>query len=254
MVMDEINKRRFLLIAKTQEYQSNLAEAVLAIQEAIEKCKNPAVNFSFGKDSLVCMDIARQIKPDILIINIDRGFGGDVPDAMDTYKSYFSKNNINFKRVKTPQSIFEIYTEAGSLHKINKERVKRNLILGIKKAIMEYRIDCSIIGLRAQESIGRNKLKSRGNFYYTKSDGVFHCCPVLNWSSDQIWAYIVSNDLPYLKWYDLEAEFDGYGNSRYSNWAGLYMYETGRIVRLKKTYPELYNIFASEFPEVREFG
>ena len=73
MAMDDINKRRFLLHAKTQEYQNDLAEAVLAIQQAVETCNTPAVSFSFGKDSLVCMDIARRINQNILVINIDRG-------------------------------------------------------------------------------------------------------------------------------------------------------------------------------------
>jgi len=254
MAMNEINKRRFLLHAKTQEYQNNLVEAVLSIQQAVEKCKNPTVSFSFGKDSLVCMDMARRIKPDILVINIDRGYGGDVPDALSTYSEYFFKNKINFRQVRTPQSIFEIYHEMGDLHKINKDRVKQNLIAGVKKAIVEYNIDCSIIGLRSQESTGRSKLKNKGNFYYTKSDGVFHCCPVLNWTWEQIWAYIISNDLPYLEWYDLEAKADGYEYSRYSNWAGLFMFETGRIIKLKKNYPDLFNKFASEFPEVREYS
>ena len=254
MAMDDINKRRFLLHAKTQEYQNDLAEAVLAIQQAVETCNTPAVSFSFGKDSLVCMDIARRINQNILVINIDRGYGGDVPDALSTYNDYFTRYNINFKQVKTPMSIFEIYHKAGDLHKINKDRVKRNLMAGIKKAQLEYDIDCSIIGLRTQESNGRAKLKSKGCFYYTKSDGIFHCCPVLNWTYEHIWAYILSNNLPYLKWYDIESHFDGYENSRYSNWAGLFMYETGRIVRLKKSYPELYNNFAAEFPEVRDFG
>ncbi len=251
--MDQINQRKYNLISRTQEYQNNLAEAISAVQQAIKTCKNPAVSFSFGKDSLVCMDITRRIKPDILVINVDRGFGGDVPEAVDTFKEYLDKNNVNLKRVKTPKTLFELYHQMGNLRNYKKSIVTNNLLAGIKKAVSENGIDCSIIGLRADESIGRRHLKSKGFFYFVESEQIFHCCPILNWTSGQVWAYIISNNLPYLKWYDYEACFDGYENIRYSNWAGLFMYETGRVIRLKKAYPELYNKFASEFPEVHEF-
>lgn len=249
--MKEIDKERFRLVAEFPHYQRMIDEAISAITQVIEKCQMPAVSFSFGKDSLVCVDIARKIKPDILIINVDRGDGGDVPEAIPTFFQYLE--TANFHRVNTPKTIFQIYEEGKGIENVNRKMLKNNLLLGIKKAKEMFGIDCQITGLRTEESKGRLYLNKYGNFHYSETNNVYLCKPVLHWSGDEIWAYIVSNDLPYLEWYDLEAKYVGYERARYSNWAGVFQIERGRIAYLRMTRPDLYEIYKQLYPEVKSY-
>lgn len=247
--MEEYERERFRLVAKSARYRRRLAEAEGAIRQAVRESKVPAVAFSFGKDSLVCLDIARRIKPDILVINYDRGDGGDLEEAVELYGRYAQENGINYRRVKTPKEILEIYREAGSIERLNRNDLLKNLMAGVRRARKLFGLDCEITGLRSEESWGRGYLNRYGVFHYSATDKIFKCKPVVHWKGDEIWAYIVSNDLPYLPWYDLEAAFEGYERSRYSNWAGVFQVERGRFARLRKNYPEEFKRLAAMFPE-----
>jgi 3'-phosphoadenosine 5'-phosphosulfate sulfotransferase (PAPS reductase)/FAD synthetase len=256
--MDEQTKKKYLIIAKSHEHRERINEANQAIMQAIQTCKMPAVSFSFGKDSLVCVDLARKIAPDILILNIDRGEGGDIQEAIDIYSKFAYAHNLNFHRVKTPRSIMQIYREAGGINVVEKKEITVNLMRGFVIANKRFKIDCAIMGLRAEESNGRKQLLKYGTFHEVKQkyrdDKIkYKCKPVLNWRGEDIWAYIISNNLPYLSFYDRAAKFSGYENARYSNWAGSAYKERGRFSILKYTMPELFNRFAVEFPEIREW-
>jgi 3'-phosphoadenosine 5'-phosphosulfate sulfotransferase (PAPS reductase)/FAD synthetase len=251
--MKELKREEFKLIAKNKSYKRKLNQAISALQKAINTCDNPAVSFSFGKDSVVCVDIARRIKSDILIINIDRGEGGDLQEAVDLYDKYAKKYNLNYHRVKTPKEILEIYRDADSLYDLRKKDLKNNLIKGIKKARNKFDIECEIMGLRAEESKNRNYLRIYGTLHYSKNEKIYKCKPVLHWTGREIWAYIVDNDVPYISWYDKMAELTSYEKARYSNWAGLFMARKGRFWKLKQNYPDEFNMLSKIFPEVRNY-
>jgi len=190
--MEQWQKDQYFMTALLPRFKRRLEEAQNALKQAIKTCRNPAVSFSFGKDSLVCVDIARQIKPDILIINIDRGQGGDLEEAVEMYDNYAQKYKLNYHRVKTPKEIFEIYREAGGLSNIKREILKNNLMAGIKKAINEFDIDCLIFGLRGEESLGRKYSGKYGLFYFSKTEEIWKCRPVFGWKGEDVWAYIIS--------------------------------------------------------------
>lgn len=252
--MDNKERRKYQLVSQTEDFKKRVKEAQKSIRKAIDTCQSLAVSFSFGKDSLVCLDIARKIKSDILIINIDRGEGGDLPSAVEMYRKFAENQNLNYHRVKTPKSVFQIYEEAGSIFDVEKDDMKQNLLSGIRKAIDIFNIDCSIVGLRAEESSGRKYLRKYGTFHYSETEQIYKCKPILNWTGRQIWAYIMSENLPYLDWYDKMAKFEGgYERARYANWAGLFMKEEGRLSKLAITYPEYFRELAKEFPEIRRF-
>jgi phosphoadenosine phosphosulfate reductase len=251
--MDKDTREKYLLIAKMNSYKRKLLEANRAIETAIKTCKNPAVYWSYGKDSTVVVHMASRIKPDILVINIDRGKGGDLQEAVQYGEEFAQKYNLNYHRVKTPKEIFEIYKEAGSIYNLEIKTITNNLLKGIKTAREQFDINCEINGLRAQESYGRSFLRKYGTFHYSENEKIYKCKPVLYWAHGYIWAYIVSNDLPYMRWYDLESQFTGYEFARYSNWAGIACNERGRFLRLKVNYPDEFQLLAEVLPEIRHF-
>jgi 3'-phosphoadenosine 5'-phosphosulfate sulfotransferase (PAPS reductase)/FAD synthetase len=110
-----------------------------------------------------------------------------------------------------------------------------------------------VLGLRTEESHGRSFLIKFGTFHFSKIEELYLCKPVLNWTGRHIWAYIISMNAPYLRWYDYMAAIQGYERARYANWAGGFTKQAGRFVALAKYYPEEFNRFAKEFPEIREY-
>ena len=114
----------------------------------------------------------------------------------------------------------------------------------------QLKFDCEITGLRADENNERQYLRKYGTLHYSTAEAIWKCKPVLHWSGDDIWTYIISRELPYLRWYDLESRFVGYNEARYSNWAGLIGRTYGRITRLKYNYPREYAELARAFPEI----
>ena len=248
--IDNETCEKYLLAARLPVFNRRVERALQVVKQAVETCKNPAVSFSFGKDSLVCVDIATQIKPDILIVNIDRGKGGDLEEAVEMYDKYAKQQGWNYHRVKTPREVFEIYKEAGGVTKLKRGVVNKNLLAGAGRAIKQFNIDCQVLGIRTEESKGRRYSAKHGALFVPKASTVYKCRPILHWTGADVWAYIVSRNLPYLRWYDLEAPFVGYERARYANWAGIYMAEQGRFVRLKYNYPEEYALLAKTFPEI----
>lgn len=71
-----------------------------------------------------------------------------------------------------------------------------------------YDLKGGIIGVRREESKTRkNKYSSHfldGNYY-----------PLLNWTWEDIWGYICTNNLPYTSTYDYYSETRGWDKSRF---------------------------------------
>lgn len=72
--------------------------------------------------------------------------------------------------------------------------------------------DLAFVALRAEESVKR-RLRIRAG----RSLGpITECWPLASWSWRDVWAYIVTNDLPYLSLYDARAGLVGYDRARFT--------------------------------------
>lgn len=111
------------------------------------------------------------------------------------------------------------------------------------------------LGLRQEES-SKRKLHLRGNgpLFLAKSDGFWHCNPIWNWTWRDVWAYIVSESVDYNKAYDkLEAMGVPPERQRIGPFAVERVLGYGQLSLLKRGWPELYQRFAEEYPEARNY-
>ena len=69
------------------------------------------------------------------------------------------------------------------------------------------------IGLREEESLKRRRKINSKPF---RCDRIIECYPLHRLSWKDVWAYIISNDLPYLKIYDVYAKLLGYDKVRFA--------------------------------------
>jgi 3'-phosphoadenosine 5'-phosphosulfate sulfotransferase (PAPS reductase)/FAD synthetase len=115
----------------------------------------------------------------------------------------------------------------------------------------EHGIANMFLGLCKDESRARRiHLSMRGQIYKTKLTDGWTCCPLANWTADDIWAYIVSRDLPYLAVYDIP-----FFDRRTIRNELTVMYTPaivahGLLLQYRLAYPKLYARLKKEFPEI----
>lgn len=104
------------------------------------------------------------------------------------------------------------------------------------------------IGLRAEESRARRMTIRQHGTVYQKVDGIWRICPLANWRTIDIGAYVIEHDLPMLSTYHAEG-FEGRTASRVprANVRGL------ALTALRTRDPNGFEALAVRFPEVREW-
>lgn len=108
----------------------------------------------------------------------------------------------------------------------------------------------AFIGLRRAES-GRRAtlLRVRGSLFYARGNRVWECCPLADWTTRDVWAYILSRALAYNPVYDRLAAL-GIPPDRQR--VGPLVIDKG-IAVIKRGWPELFNRLAARYPQVRQW-
>jgi len=165
-----------------------IEQAKKIIAEAIEKYGNKvAIACSFGKDSMVVVHLALQIKPDVQIFTVMTPFKPketfEYKDQMIEYyhlniKEYMSKEKVD------PQLPYTNPDECCRILKVEPTR----------EAVKE--LDAWICGLRNTEG------RTRKNYQIIEEkNGLIKINPILNWTELDIWRYIAINKIPVHPYY-----------------------------------------------------
>lgn len=248
----ESEKKKYSLLAKRLDRK--ITSSLSILNNFQNQVKNPYISVSFGKDSIVCLHLTLQCNPNIKVVWVNRGEGGDIEDIQRVIKWYKDNYNINLIELKTGYSILDLYRKSSI------EYMEHNLSITkmLKKSFNDFNLvdktDGIIWGIRAEESFKRTWLvKSKGVINKEKS-GITKCTPLAYWKSEDIWAYIYHNKLAYLDWYDICSKND-YDREklRYSNWAGIFAMERGRFLEIKRFYPKLWQKLQLICPEIRTY-
>jgi phosphoadenosine phosphosulfate reductase len=194
--MKEKHRQYYKMLGHTLDYRINESKAI--IRQFLDKVKNPYVAFSGGKDSTVMLHMVSQIDNNIDVFTERNDM--DFPDKMKLCDKIIDICNIN--------NYYEGHTE------------RINLLDGsgwfkvIKEFVISGNYDGCFLGLRAEESKGRRiTIAKKGVIYnyaksnYAKSRGlesVMTCLPMARWKAQEVFAYIIKNNLPYHKIYDCD--------------------------------------------------
>lgn len=247
-MMPDSLRLRFSLYSRLKQHKRRVKLAKNRVSDWLTKVENPYIAFSTGKDSTCVLFLVREQAPETPAVYFDADCS--YPESFDMLNQM--SNKVVFKTDEPLLDTFERFGGFDVGPELERETMKTTVWGPIERLISEYKFDGVAYGLRSEENPSvRGKLAQyRGSVFQYKRDGLWACQPIHDWEYNDVWAYIVSNELEYCGVYDnlWDAPEE---DQRLSYWAGETKRRWGRWAWLKRNYPELFNRFAECFPEVR---
>jgi len=233
--------------------------------------------FSAGKDSLVVLDIARQVDPGVPVAFFDSGL--EFPETYAYLDKLAQQWRLNLDVIPARLSTLQVLAEHGGWDHRARPAAAEDLhqVLIVEPAAAAHRRwgPGELWGVRAQESRGRaaayaNALRTaicdcvpacamrdrrrRHGGRITRVDGTVAFGPVWDWKTSEIWGHISRRGLPvnpvYAKLRALGAPEDFL---RVSTMVEAGRLEEGRITWLRRGWPGLFEELAHILPRLREY-
>lgn len=246
------------LYARLSIFQHRVSVAEERIREAIKKAGQPAgASISGGKDSTVLYDMVKRLVPGAHFAFFDSG--GELPQT-----EAWIDRHPGIIRISTQHNFFDMLRWGGywgyrgpELRDLKLEFDFDEILVRepARKLVEICNLQLVFIGLREAESRGRRlNYKVRGWLYYVETAHVWHCTPLIDWTDNDVWAYIASRQLDYNEAYDAMAQAGiPRQDWRVSIVLGTVSATRGRMARLKLIAPDLWNRLAAEFPKIRSY-
>lgn len=254
-------KETYLIAAKMPTFNKKVKKAKETIKEALSVSTNQSLSFSGGKDSVVLLDLAVKSGFKGNLVFFKYGICTDVEtpaENIELLKYYSSNHNLKYEIIECLGETdcweqcgrFTLFPQCEEEKKIF---YKTNYDFVKKSAHFENEndIDLSIIGMRKDESKRRKiVLNQKGAIYKTKNRKSTTCCPLLNFTNDDIWAYIYSNDLKYLSIYDYPYIDRRVNRNEITMLYNDAIIRHGMIYHYKQMYPEYFLYLTKRWGEL----
>lgn len=226
-------------LGKLGEPSYRVAQSRLIIGRALEKPEvRWAVSFSGGKDSLVMLELVLEQRPDIPIWWFD--WGWDYPET-------HAFVDATERRLGRP--VQRMRFEPGELLYGEDSHDRSN---HLAHRVFREVVDGSFIGLRKAESKTRKYvLDWRGTLYRVQERQQWRCCPMADWTVEDIWRFIGARKLTYCEAYDALHDYCMIppGELRIGPLVATAAWQFGSLEVAKRAWPELYNGFSERRQE-----
>ena len=216
--MNELERRRFELHAKTGGYADRISRAKTWIHDAFDRFENPCLNYSGGKDSLVLLHLTAIAcgYGDVEIYHFDNGLLR-VPGSDDfVHESVERIGGRLFVRTSASANSEEMVVEEGHGY---------NGFWGHYWRLAHERgWDARLLGIRAGESRNRrdrfDTADDRAPINYHEDHTAV--APIHELTTRDVWAYIVEHDIQYHEIYDKQGDLYGDMEARGNRLVTLY--------------------------------
>ena len=260
--MTPIKIAGYLAHAETSAYRSRVARTM----ELIAKHPDYGVSCSWGKDSLCVLHMAHEVNGHVIARHGRYSENEELPDIPLVRDSFLSRfPMVQYQEVPV-YGDWEIYEKAGRFFLEPESPLEKKLLSdwhrdlreSLDDAILSAGAKGKMLGLAAHESHGRRmNVLTRGDHYQAKNDAIPKLLPLANWSPKDVWAYMLSNDLPRLRIYDVakdperarsEFAFAVIGAS-----AANAIMRHGAWKEWATAYPDLWRKWITKWPEMSMF-
>lgn len=248
------------LHAQQPLHRRHVTQAREVVEAALRGGRRAFVSVSGGKDSVALLGLVRSVDPDVDAWHFDSG--AETPDTLEVLKVLQERYNV---RVIRPQlSIHDMVQLVGGLGYNGPKKLegewhwapddwKRILIQEPAQRLCdEHGYDTIFVGLRGDESRGRQMRMSRFGEMHQGKDGILYVNPLAWWSGLDSLAYAVIHDLPISTLY-LRPEHIPPQDRRTASALGMIDTQNGRLAMLRERYPALWHELITLYPEMRDF-
>jgi phosphoadenosine phosphosulfate reductase len=157
------------------------------IKECLNRYEKVAVACSFGKDSMVVVHLALQIKPDIPIFTVMTPYK---PKETFEYKDKMIKLwNMNITEYRAKKKVPD-----GLWNTLPDECCRILKVEPTKEAVKD--LDAWITGLRSTEGRTRTEYQE-----WELKGGLMKVNPILYWTEADTWRYMAVHQIPTHPWY-----------------------------------------------------
>lgn len=190
--------------AQSPLFRAKVAGALAVIGKALKKHKQPYVAFSGGKDSLVVLWLVEQLLPTVAVHWSDDEL--EFPETVRYMEAILDSDPTGRFTVTLGGSIHAGWFRPWQDEPFWREPLPGTLAI-YSDDVDEYwasnGYDLTFLGLRANENVRRQRwLLDAGPIYKSKTGTGARCCPIWDWSEDDVWAAIAAYHLPYNPAYD----------------------------------------------------
>jgi len=231
---------RFLARSRISLYKKRVEKTIAVINDAVEKKLSWYVACSGGKDSVVLAHMVNNIMPGIKIWSEKDEF--DFPGERDYMTDLARRYSWDIDIVSPKVSMEEKARRLGVCEDLHSHGTEFSDEFFYALIAQQERLYGGVfLGLRCDESQRRRRNFMKRGYIYKRKNGKHTCIPLAAWSADDVFAYLVSNEIPILEVYFKTLHFDGDPCKIRKSW---YLPSaraaSGQCAWLKYYYPDLY--------------
>lgn len=220
--------RAWRVHSTTQQFQRRVDRAKQVAELGARKGRMYC-SLSGGKDSVAMTGILDEAGLSATVPSVHAHTKLDYPDTLDVVHQVADRLNLELEVVEPtdlgphvqriakkyggtpPQPSVEGYDEWDLLRALPAHVDVLEALGDIGRAIAagnmciswmyEAGFDGAFVGIRADESYGRSQYARRWGYSHDYKDGTTNVTPLLAWSGQDVYAYLVSRELPIHPWY-----------------------------------------------------
>lgn len=226
------------------EYSQNL------IKEALKEHQYPIIACSFGKDSVAVLHLVRSITDKFKVL-----WNNTLVEYPETYqfaRSIIKDWDLDCIEAKPKKTFWDIVEEYGFPVNARNAKGEKQVAAAkccnelkkkpTRKALRETECDLYFTGLTRHESRLREfSARKYGDYFYSTKWKHWKCHPILNWTTDDVWEYHKTFNMPHNPLYDMdEVSIDG--GIRTGCWPCPQAIKYGKLEHLRNYYPKLFDL------------
>lgn len=194
-----IDRPEWRLYARLPVYRRRVQRSLERVQNWLAHCQRPYIALSGGKDSTVCLALARQIQPDVQPAYFDDEW--EYPETAQYLANIPGLLRLANTAYHAPGFTAWDYPEPPP--HLTPGAAWTGKIPG-PIWLTQQGYDGAAIGLRMDENQRRKiHIRSRGRLFERADTGVWQCYPVAEWTIQDIWTYLAETGTTYNAAYDV---------------------------------------------------
>jgi 3'-phosphoadenosine 5'-phosphosulfate sulfotransferase (PAPS reductase)/FAD synthetase len=218
----------------------------------------PYVSMSWGKDSMVLLWLVRRLGLTLPVIWFDGGLYDEHPDTAAFAQAVCEHWGITMHIARPEIPLVEQWRRFGvPTGRATREddAYTQQFVGALRRESERLGCDGALLGMRGDESVVRRAFvfKRRGHTYYVQRDRTWHCSPLWNWSTSDVWTLIDDAHIPVHPVYR-QTRFQRREQIRLGVHAETAFAHWGSLAHFRHYYPHLWNQLCLEFPEVASHG